>query len=739
MMEVMTDSPRDVPSFFNGNGTCGTTTELSTHASFTMIDGSGGSENKRVVSVSDHISELAPETSTLEVRSEGNWEGFAPAADTTTAVGTITVPPTVAEDDLSTSFAVAPSLPKVDYFVGLPGVTKGYPGSGVVCPVSTTPNQDFMPVPRFTPGEHLVHKTIFCRLLAKRVAHRTATRVLPKAVLDVVTKNVCECAGRFLPSVYRVENEAFEMMMLRRVQRYVTQHVDVPHWVERYMGAGKCVWPVRDFETENAMRQIGFPGAPTCDVRLVSGFQEHVTTVERVVASAKFSISITTCYLKCDEAHFTRLLCELLPAAAKRGVRVRLLLDGTVARAAIARSNGWGPLSKYASQSNARSAFLAFYDETLAKTIAACPPGSFKVGFFQAAEPVAGYEVKSHVKLFVADGTFAITGGSNLYPMELTQKSDCDIAVNGAAATAIDDMFNEMWKEQVGETLATQPDTQKTFQEVEPEGRPSRRSLETSLGDISVLVAGMVPSPAVKRVNMMSPLGWHAHGVRFNPTMSRPDRHGEDAVLRAVIGLADKAKEELLLCFGFAAPHAPLIDALRRCVLRGVRVRVLLNSQYSADLQTPMGDLALGARALLVAAPGIELWVTGPTKSQNAQVGKGVYAFQHGKFCVADRQLCSVGSWNAWARSAFHEMELNMFFDAPDLAEKLAEKWLSAAQECARVDDPNDLVPGVGRFAPRGCEMCLPFGKFCEDALVRAEGWALENNAPKEMNSSDDL
>lgn len=217
MMEVMTDSPRDVPSFFNGNGTCGTTTELSTHASFTMIDESGGSENKRVVSVSDHISELAPETSTLEVRSEGNWEGFAPAADTTTAVGTITVPPTVAEDDLSTSFAVAPSLPKVDYFVGLPGVTKGYPGSGVVCPVSTTPNQDFMPVPRFTPGEHLVHKTIFCRLLAKRVAHRTATRVLPKAVLDVVTKNVCECAGRFLPSVYRVENEAFEMMMLRRV------------------------------------------------------------------------------------------------------------------------------------------------------------------------------------------------------------------------------------------------------------------------------------------------------------------------------------------------------------------------------------------------------------------------------------------------------------------------------------------------------------------------------------------
>ena len=190
------------------------------------------------------------------------------------------------------------------------------------------------------------------------------------------------------------------------------------------------------------------------------------------------------------------------------------------------------------------------------------------------------------------------------------------------------------------------------------------------------------------------------------------------------IGLADKAEREFLLCMGFAAPHAPLIDALRRAALRGVRVRVLLNSQYSADLQTPMGDLAAGARALLVAAPKVELYITGPKKSQDPSVGKGVHAFQHGKFCVADRKLCSVGSWNAWARSAFHEMELNMFFEAPDLAEKLAEKWARAAAECARVNEPSALVPGIGRFAPRGCEICAPFGGFCKDALARAREWA---------------
>lgn len=62
--------------------------------------------------------------STLEVRSEGNLEGFAPFADTITLVGTITVTPTVAEDDLSVSFAVAPFLPLVDCSVRQPSGVK---------------------------------------------------------------------------------------------------------------------------------------------------------------------------------------------------------------------------------------------------------------------------------------------------------------------------------------------------------------------------------------------------------------------------------------------------------------------------------------------------------------------------------------------------------------------------------------------------------------------------------------
>lgn len=714
-MEVITDAPRDIHTIFSAHANSGSAADMtlppSRRVSFSL-------EESRVVSFSDVFAELAPAESTLEVRSEGNFEGFAPAVDQGTLVGTITVTPQ--EDDVSATLAIAPVVPRVEYFVGIPGVTPGAPGTRAKATRPAPEACDLMHVPRFTPLEHAVHKTIFARLLARRVALKAAQRLLPKRAFKAATFGACECAGRFLPSVYRVENEAFEMMMLRKVRKHVDT-VDVAEWNQKYMGEGKCVWPVRDFATDQSMRKMGFPPAPACDVRLVGGFKEHVGCVETAVQRARGSIAIATCYFKADEAHFTRLLCELLPAAARRGVRVRMLLDATVARAAIARSNGWGPLTPYASQADARAKFLDFYDNTLQKVIAQCPPGSFRVGFFQATEPVAGYEVKSHVKLFAVDGDFAVTGGSNLYPTELTQKSDCDIAVNGAAARAIDALFNEMWLEQTGERL------EQVEVEVAEEKRVSKPEPATpDVCDVSVAVASVVPESAVsfRRVNLMSPLGWHAHGVRFHPVMSRPDRTGEDAVLRAVVGLADKAEREFLLCMGFAAPHAPLIDALRRATARGVRVRVLLNSQYSADLQTPMGDLAAGARAMLVGAPKVELYLTGPKKSQRADIGKGVHAFQHGKFCVADRHFCSVGSWNAWARSAFHEMELNMFFDAPDLAEKLAEKWARAAAECARVKDPAALTPGTGRFAPLGCEMCAPFGKFTENALACAREWA---------------
>ena len=102
------------------------------------------------------------------------------------------------------------------------------------------------------------------------------------------------------------------------------------------------------------------------------------------------------------------------------------------------------------------------------------------------------------------------------------------------------------------------------------------------------------------------------------------------------------------------------------------------------------------------------------------------FTFVHAKYCVADRKRVSLGSWNAWARSAFHEAEMNLFLESEELGEVMAEKWLKACRlHAARVKDATKLAPGGGIFAPRGCKLCTPFGGFVGDAVERAMNGSL--------------
>ena len=202
-------------------------------------------------------------------------------------------------------------------------------------------------------------------------------------------------------------------------------------------------------------------------------------------------------------------------------------------------------------------------------------------------------------------------------------------------------------------------------------------------------------------------------------------------MLVGVLALIESAKEELHLSFGFSGFHNPLVDALARASARGVRIRIILNSHFSCDLRPPMTDMAAGARNLLLVAPDVELYLTGPRLAGDVREeeteqdpfvpyypeGEALFShpftFVHGKYVVADRTRCSVGSWNAWARSAFHEAELQLFIESPAVGQQLAAKWVEAANKHAARVFADDLKPG-GMWAPKGCFICSPFGAFVQ-------------------------
>ena len=722
-----------------------------------------------VVTRRESFSMLAPEESTLEIETEGTIAGFShasagslvatievPAAEAAATV-VETLPPVSPSDaaadasEVTVTLAIPPRVPVSEYVVRVPGEC-------------IAEDAAIAPLPAFTAAERARHRSLLAILAATRFVQKTTARI---PILNRLNPLGCQCTNHTMPTYYRLENEAAELMMIEGAQRHLAS-VDADAWAAKYEGPGQCIWPVRDDDTEAATRKIGLAPSPVCSVRLVSSYEEHLNLVRRMIIGARSTIHVMSCYFFANEEPFVRVIRDLLPDAARRGVEVRLLLDALPAQSAVVKAKLWGPLTKYAQGAAQRLEFLEFYGKTLPEAVSSCPEGTFRCAFFKAKDAEAGYAVKSHLKLFNVDERLAIIGGSNMLPTRPTGGNDCDVLVDGEAAVELDAKFREVWLEQTGERLRRGGggggvDDPAAAAAAAALARAAAARVEGLTPDAAPDAApAPAPAPCVDErkhpLEDAMTLQWHEREVRFTPVMSRPGASGEDAVLRAVIGLIDSAEEEFLMCMGFAALHVPLVAALARATRRGVRVRLLLNSHFSADLRPPMGDLVAGARALLMAAPDAEVYLTGPRAAWDVReeelagtapaftpkyavpasdsVDDAPYehpfTFIHGKYAVADRRRCSVGSWNAWARSAFHEAEMNIFVDSPELGEQLAEKWGKACRaHAARVKEADALAPGGGPFATRGCMLCAPFGPFCADAVRRAR----EGTLPLEEKS----
>lgn len=83
--------------------------------------------------------------------------------------------------------------------------------------------------------------------------------------------------------------------------------------------------------------------------------------------------------------------------------------------------------------------------------------------------------------------------------------------------------------------------------------------------------------------------------------------------------------------------------------------------------------------------------------------------FLHSKYVVVDSDWVAVGSWNMWTRSAFYEMEAEIFVSSSSFALELQKKFererneftvqVKTAKECEK-------------YLPSGCSICAQFGPF---------------------------
>lgn len=364
------------------------------------------------------------------------------------------------------------------------------------------------------------------------------------------------------------------------------------------------------------------------------------------------------------------LLLNALRAAARRGVRVRLLLD----------DNGTA----------GQDDMLALLDAEENIEVRLFNP------FPMRRARVLGYlsdfarlNRRMHNKAMIFDGTVTILGGRNIgddYYSTLSGNffMDMDIAAAGPVVADVAAQFDTYWNAAPAIPARAilrpvAPSRAQALSEAEAAllSRPEARAYHAALretGFAGRLLRGEIPLKWCKATLISDP-----------PEKVHGRAHARDMLWHYLRRSLGRPETELLLISPYLVPTRSGAMALRRFARGGVRVRILTNSFASTDVGIVHAGYAHWRRPLLRA--GVELYEYTPDATAGRAhpdlLGKrikGTSPFSrnklHAKVFVVDRRRVFIGSFNFDPRSLRLNTELGVVIDSEAVAGEIVEGFL---------------------------------------------------------------
>lgn len=362
-----------------------------------------------------------------------------------------------------------------------------------------------------------------------------------------------------------------------------------------------------------------------------------------------------------------KLLTAEIWRAAKRGVRVRLLLDDMD---------------------------MAGKDENLAKLNA---HENIEVRLFnpfirgknrtgQLLTRFGTVTRRAHNKAMIADNQIAIIGGRNIGDeyfgaSQSVSFGDLDVAITQPGVREVSTAFDLYWNSPLSypvETLVKQLPTDKELAEVtgeieafyaENEDSSYARALERS-DFLRQAKAGNIEYDWGKVIVLYD-----------DPEKISSDRDKtEFHLLPKLAPYINGVQKELLVISPYFVPGKEGVKFFAALETRGVEVKILTNSLSSNDVPIVHAGYAKYRESLLEA--GVEIYEIDKTvfetdskhnKSKKNREGiSGSKASLHAKFFVIDRSSAFIGSLNFDPRSAIENTEIGAVIDSKALAEELA-------------------------------------------------------------------
>lgn len=380
---------------------------------------------------------------------------------------------------------------------------------------------------------------------------------------------------------------------------------------------------------------------------------------------AKHSLDIQYYLIQNDRTG--RLLLRNVRDAAKRGVRVRLLVDDLYTFGADSMFIGLSAFPNV--EVRLFNPFCCGRDGLLSKYAASL------LDFRRLNH-------RMHNKLFIADSAMAVAGGRNIadeYFMRSMSGNfvDMDAFIIGAVVPKLEMIFDAYWNsvyaypvEQIVATDRTPKQLREDFNKLVDEGD---QMMKVTLAPTDIL--GYGPITEDLEAGRLG-LEWgKANAFADAPdkvTAMTAEAARNMSVTMNVFDLVKAAHSEVVFSSPYFVPGREGAEALTNLCKRDVRVTVLTNSLASND--EPSVHVGYARYRVELLRGGIDLYELSATRVlldqrldvavPGASVGR-----LHAKTAVIDRSMVFIGSMNLDPRSDSINTELGMIVNSPALAQ----------------------------------------------------------------------
>lgn len=419
-----------------------------------------------------------------------------------------------------------------------------------------------------------------------------------------------------------------------------------------------------------------------------------------MIRRAKKSIDLETFIFNPDTAG--KIIMQELAAAAKRGVKVRVLLDKSPSQ--------WKMTENYAKAIKAQGIDIRYYNNS-----SILSPSSV--------------QFRNHRKLMVRDGEEAITGGRNIADeyFDISKKFnflDRDVTVEGEIVKSMDKTFDNFWNSK----LVVEPKLpEKPYPLASDDNETEYKSqlYRYELGEKEAAKLFKPDDETTKTLQRMMLTGQtnfneyekrtcpevafasDREGASFKETLKTEEYSQKYRLLRQEITkwMDEKIKDEVILDTPYFLENSMTEKLMHYLQNKKAKVKLFTNSLASTDaihVSTVFGDTVMNYT---------------PYDEFKAYVYKGNYSNErhiddeevkkstwgtHSKSMVFSKDSFMIGSFNFDNRSSYYNTELAVFCSgSPELTQDIVVNIQKRVDNSIKLDtngdpDCNEVHPEVG-------------------------------------------